>query len=422
MVLTKCVFVPLIECVQSFLPMVAPELLSKINERRVLEFIQANGPCSRAAMARACEMSPPTASKAVASLIRTGFLEERGVSAGFGRPGKLLQLDARSANVLGVVVDAGTCWVGSARLDGEVSKESERSFSTPETYPELLLAIEKQVSDIVDGDVTRLRSRFRGVGVSVPGLLNSRLDRTVISPNLHLLDGQSLASELSCRLGVRCVALQESHALCVGERMYGAARGMDDFAMLDVSTGLGLGIFSGGRLLTGNSGMAGELGHITVERKGILCGCGNRGCLETVATDSAFAREISQLLGQSVGINDAIDVLQSGRADADAVVERTVDYLAIAIAAVINVFNPSTLFLHGKLLGSDPGIFDRVLTEAKKRTLKPSFDDCRFLQSQGNKRLGAVAGIIRTLADELAPSMASFELAGMKMTSLIKGN
>ena len=252
------------------------------------------------------------------------------------------------------------------------------------------------------------------MGVSVPGLLNTRLDQTVISPNLHLLDGQSLASDLSRRLGLRCVALQESHALCVGERMYGAARGMDDFAMLDVSTGLGLGIFSGGRLLTGNSGMAGELGHITVERLGFRCGCGNRGCLETVATDSAFAREISQLLGESVGINEAIEAMRSGRAATNDVVERTVDYLAIAVAAVINVFNPSTLFLHGRLLGSDPAIFDRVLKEVKKRTLKPSFADCRILQSQGNKRLGAVAGIIGTLADDLAPSMASFGSGGLK--------
>jgi N-acetylglucosamine repressor len=196
--------------------------------------------------------------------------------------------------------------------------------------------------------------------------------------------------------------------------MYGAARGMDDFAMLDVSTGLGLGIFSGGRLLSGNSGMAGELGHITVERAGFRCGCGNRGCLETVATDSAFAREISQLLGESVGINEAIEAMRSGRAAANDVVERTVDYLAIAVAAVINVFNPSTLFLHGRLLGSDPAIFDRVLKEVKKRTLKPSFADCRILQSQGNKRLGAVAGIIGTLADDLAPSMASFGSGGLR--------
>ena len=144
--------------------MVAPELLSKINERRVLEFVQAYGPSSRADMARACGMSAPTVSKAVASLIRHGFLEESGLSEGFGRPGKLLQFDARSANVLGVVVDAGTCWVGSARLDGEVSEESVRSFSTPETYPELLSAIERHVVDIGGGDVTSLGSRFRGVG------------------------------------------------------------------------------------------------------------------------------------------------------------------------------------------------------------------------------------------------------------------
>ncbi len=397
--------------------MVAPELLSKINERRVLEFIQAHGPSSRAGMARACEMSAPTASKAVASLIRTGFLEERGLSEGFGRPGKLLQLAARTTNVLGIVLDAGTCWVGSASLDGKLSEKNERWFATPETYPELLAAIEQHLEDI-DGDVTTLSSRFRGIGLSIPGLLNSRLDRTVISPNLHLLDGQSLASELSRRLGLQCAALQESHALCVAERMYGAARGLDDFAMLDVSTGLGLGVFSGGRLLTGNSGMAGELGHITVERTGMLCGCGNRGCLETVATDSAFAREISLLLGQSVCINGALDAIQNGRVNASAVIERTVDYLAIAVAAVINVFNPSTLFLHGKLLGSDPAIFDRVLAEAKKRTLQPSFADCSIRQSQGDKRQGAVAGIIQHLTDELAPAMASLEMAGAKISSV----
>ena len=406
----------------SFFNMVAPELLSKINERRVLEFVQAHGPASRADMARACGMSAPTVSKAVASLIRHGFLEEGGVSEGFGRPGKLLQLDSRSANVLGIVVDADTCWAGSARLDGELLKEGERSFSTPETYPELLSAIQRHVADIAGkDDAISLSSRFRGVGLSVPGLLNSRLNRTVISPNLHLLDGHSLASDLSRRLGLPCVALQESHALCVGERMYGAAQGMDDFAMLDVSTGLGLGIFSGGRLLTGHSGMAGEIGHITVERAGVLCGCGNRGCLETVATDSAFAREISKRLGQSLGINEAIDAMRSGLADAGAVIESTVDYLAIAVAAVINVFNPSTLFLHGKLLASDSAIFDRILKEAEKRTLSPSFAGCQIFQSQGNKPLGAIAGIIRTLADELAPSMASFDPGWMKMTAVPKG-
>ena len=119
---------------------VASELLSKINERRVLEFVQRNGPASRAVMARGSGMSAPTVSKAVVSLIRNGFLEETEASeAGFGRPGKLLQLSEHKANVLGVVIDAETCWIGSARLDGAVAEEQSISFPTPKSYDDLLV-------------------------------------------------------------------------------------------------------------------------------------------------------------------------------------------------------------------------------------------------------------------------------------------
>jgi predicted NBD/HSP70 family sugar kinase len=387
---------------------VASELLSKINERRVLEFVQRNGPASRAVMARGSGMSAPTVSKAVGSLIRYGLLEETEASeAGFGRPGKLLQLSEHKANVLGLVIDADTCWIGSARLDGTVSKEQSISFRTPKSYDGLLQEVSNGVGEITGLAKDDLSGRFRGVGLSVPGLFNSRTGETVMSPNLHLLDGQRLAADLSHQIGLKCIALQESHALCVGERMYGAARGMNDFAMLDVSTGLGLGIVSGGRLLTGNSGMAGELGHITVVPDGQRCGCGNRGCLETVATDTAFARLISKQLGRKVGVQESLDALAVD--GAEAVIQQTVDYLAIAVAAVINIFNPATLFLHGQFMNSAPAIFKRVLRQAEKRTLSPSFNDCRILQSQGNKRLGAVAGIIDHLANQMAPAFAMID-------------
>jgi predicted NBD/HSP70 family sugar kinase len=387
---------------------VSSELLSKINERRVLEFVQRNGPASRAAMARGGGMSAPTVSKAVGSLIRNEFLEETEASeVGFGRPGKLLQLSEHKANVLGVVIDADTCWIGIARLDGTVPEHQTISFRTPKSYDGLLQAVINGVGEITGHEKDGLSGRFRGVGLSIPGLFNSRIGETRMSPNLHLLDGQRLAADLSDQIGLKCIALQESHALCVGERMYGAARGMNDFAMLDVSTGLGLGIVSGGQLLTGNSGMAGELGHITVVPDGQRCGCGNRGCLETVATDTAFARMISKQLGRKVGVQESLDALAVD--GAEQVIEQTVDYLAIAVAAVINIFNPATLFLHGQLMSSDPKIFKRVVSRAKKRTLAPSFKDCRILQSQGNKRLGAVASIIDHLANELAPAFAMID-------------
>jgi len=160
--------------------------------------------------------------------------------------------------------------------------------------------------------------------------------------------------------------------------------------------------------------MAGELGHITVVPEGQRCGCGNRGCLETVATDTAFARLISKQLGRRVGVEKALAALAGD--GAEEVIEQTVDYLAIAVAAVINIFNPATLFLHGQLMNSDPAIFKRVLKQAKKRTLSPSFKDCRILQSQGNKHLGAVAGIIDHLANELAPAFTKIDNGNVELS------
>ena len=410
--------------------MVNPELLSKINERRVLEFFQRSGPSSRAGIARGCALSAPTAAKAVAALIRQGMLEECGIAnSAFGRPGRLLQLAAQTANVLGVVVDAGACWVGSAKIDGEIFKDNECIFPTPKTYAELLDLIEAHVAFLSNTakssygadqlwnapsqkrvyrgpQVSKISARYKGVGITVPGLLHSRQGKTLMSPNLGFLNGRQVAADLSKRLGLPCVALQESHALCIGERMYGAARGLDNFAMLDVSTGLGLGVVSAGRPVTGNNGLAGELGHITVDARGRLCGCGNRGCLETVATDSAFARRVSETTGRQVEVAEALKLLQRGQLLGSDALERTIEYLAIAIAAVINVFNPATLFVHGKLLGADSMIFGRVLDEAKKRSLGVSFEDCRILLAEGNKRVGAIAGVIQSLAEAWAPSWA----------------
>lgn len=383
---------------------VAPVLLRKINERRVLELIRRHGPSSRAAVVRASGMTAPTVSKAVASMLRHGFLEERPPDeAAVGRPGKLLYLGTpRSANALGVVIDSRVGWVVAAGFDGRLLPEHMRSFAMPNSYSELLAAIESQAQDLM----RHLDSAPRGVGLCVPGLLNTQSHEVVFSPNLHMLDGQRPAIDLSKRLGIQCVMLQESHALCLGERMYGEAQGLDNFAMLDVSTGLGLGVMSGGRFLTGHSGMAGELGHITVDPRGLRCGCGNQGCLETVATDSALARLVSEKVGRVVNIEEAISLIRAGSVDATAEIDQTCESLAIAVAAVINIFNPSTLFVHGRLFDTADNVFAEMVERARRRALKPSFADCSVRQARGSKRQGSIAGIIQHLTDSWAPAIS----------------
>jgi N-acetylglucosamine repressor len=193
------------------------------------------------------------------------------------------------------------------------------------------------------------------------------------------------------RLEIDVVVLQECHALCWAEQTFGAARGVDDFAMLDISEGLGLGVMHNGRIVQGHSGLAGELGHMTVELEGRPCGCGNRGCLETVATDTALVTFVGERLGGRVELDEIIAGMQSGTLDCAGELDRVLDYLAVGTAAVVNIFNPQKLFIYGRLLDARADLFGQLLERAERRALAPNWRDCQVVRARGNKRLGTVA-------------------------------
>ena len=380
-------------------------LLRRMNERRLLDAILQHGPLSRTALCRTAGMAAPTITKAADSLLRRGLLEEsdgpKHREHRIGRPVRLLQLAARSASVIGIVIDAGCCTVVPAGLDGRHTEHDAIRFATPDRYADLLDELEKICRGIAAG----LRGRLHGIGISVPGLVDSRLAQVVFSPNLHLLDRQNPARDLEDRLGVTCRLFQESHSLCLGESMFGAARGLADFAMLDVSTGLGLGVMSGGRLLTGSSGLAGELGHMRIDPRGVRCGCGNRGCLETLATDSALTRLVSEKLGRPLTSDEVMAGIRDGSISADEELKRTIEHLAVAASAVINIFNPSTLFVHGAMLSANDDVYPRFLDHVTRAALTPSLTTCCIVRARGSKRTGALAGIIEHVTSTILPRM-----------------
>jgi predicted NBD/HSP70 family sugar kinase len=378
---------------------IQPVLLSRINERQILRMLLEYGALSRAEIARAAGLGPPTVSRAVEALLQSGFVEEDAPQGVFGRPAKRLRLAVKSSQVVGLVLDADLCRVVCAGLDGKVHALRTHTFPTPSTYEELLREAETALRALMDvPNVTTL-----GVGISMPGLVDSRLKQGLLSPNLPITDGRTPGRDLELLLGVTCVLVQEEHGLCLAERYFGNARGLENFAMLDVSTGVGLGVMSGGRLLAGKRGLAGEIGHITVDLRGRRCGCGNRGCLETVACDTALAAIVSQRLGRKVGFDEVVALTRAGELTLGEELDTLCDYLAVALAAVINLFNPASLFVYGRLFALDPTLFPRLLAQTKLRALEPSFADCRIVEARGSKRQGAIAAVIDHLIDALVP-------------------
>lgn len=379
---------------------VDPVLLGRLNVRRVLEVIQSAGPASRAEVTRRSGLTAPTVSKAVESLLRSGLLEEGDAPrSAVGRPARVLRLASTSLRVVGVVLDAPACAVLHSGLDGRYEEKDVERFPTPGSYKALIDALVKRIAPLVKGQAAL------GVGISMPGLIDRESGEGVLSPNVHVTDGHQPARDLAARLGVDCVLRQEAHALCLGEWLFGAARGLDDFAMLDVSTGLGLGVMSGGRILVGATGFAGELGHMVIDPQGRLCGCGNRGCLETFASDSALAHLASQRLKRELDVEEVLAKLGEGDARLEEPLRQTCEYLAMAAGAVVNVFNPGTLFVYGRMLEAREGLFNYLLELIRRRSLGPALAACKVVQARGNKHLGALAAIVSHRLDALAPRL-----------------
>jgi N-acetylglucosamine repressor len=142
-----------------------------------------------------------------------------------------------------------------------------------------------------------------------------------------------------------------------------------------------------------------------VSNGGRRCGCGNTGCLETVASDSALAWHASRKLGRTVTVDEVISLARNGQVDLASELDEIAGYLAIGVAGVINLFNPAVVFIHSPLFDIESSLLPRVIERAGKRTLPPSFTECRIQRAEGKKHQGAISSAIRQLADAIAPEV-----------------
>jgi len=380
-----------------------PALLRQLNDQAVVELLLDRGQVSRAELTRHMGMSPTTASKTVARLLRAGLLEELGVQSADrpGRPGRVYRLGNGNTQVLAAAIGVESSCVLAAGLDGHIHQDSACHFPTPKNYPELLNAVVDRARHLM-----HLRNiPTLGMGISVPGGIDHRLQRVILSPNLHITDGQSPSTDISDALKIDTVLVHEIRGACLAERMYGVARGLENFVMVWAYAGLGAAVVINGRLLHGQDHMAGELGHITVDRRGLPCGCGKIGCLETVATDAAFARAVSARIGHPLTIDEIIPRVRNGEIDVKHELDETLEYLAIGIGTAVNLFNPQAVLVCASLLNVRPDVLSVLSEKVSQHALTPLVKNCVVLKARGDTREGAVASVIHHLTSALAPDM-----------------
>jgi glucokinase len=225
------------------------------------------------------------------------------------------------------------------------------------------------VDDMVSS-ITRLRddcgtSDLKGVGIGVPGFILIEKGVILGSNNLPEFDGFPVRDVIEQKLGTPVILENDANAAALGEKWIGAGRDVDDLVLLTLGTGVGGGIISGGKVLHGFLGMAGEFGHITVVPNGNPCGCGNQGCLEKHASATAITGMARMVhLGVNPTSEEVFNLAVSGDEKARRIFEVVGSALGIALATLINIFNfPLFLLSGGPLPAWDlfaPSMFDEV--------------------------------------------------------------
>ncbi|NHC44503.1 ROK family transcriptional regulator [Motilibacter aurantiacus] len=373
--------------------------------RALLLSVLREGPASRAALARATRLSSTTVSSLVAELAGAGVVEVGDGAAGTGagrtgRPGRLVRLAPDRGVVMGLDLSYDGVRGAVGDLDHRVLAEAERLFPRlPEADEEDLGPLGGLVAEVVAEAVAAAGvpvERLARVVVGVPGVVDP-LTASAVSTRAPWWSGVTVSKVIGEALGRELPVSVENDAdlLTVGEAQHGAARGMGDVLGLDASSGVGLGLLLDGRLHRGFRGGAGEIGHVQVVEGGGFCVCGNRGCLETVASLDHVLGELRPVHGERAGTREDLErLVSSGDRAAVRAVSDAGALIGKVVADACTLLAPQAVVVSGSLAAGGPVLCEAVRTAVARHTTPRSGHPVQVLQNSLGDRavvLGALA-------------------------------
>ena len=280
------------------------------------------------------------------------------------------------SNFIGIDLSGPRIHAARVSADGKIIGAKEAEIR----HDYLIEQVAELGRELASGDVG-------AIGIAIPGLVNRLTDRVVSSRNLPSTVREDLHSELMRATGLRVEIENDANAAAYGEYKVGAGRGSRDIFYMMIGNGIGGAIILDGKLWTGSSGFAGEVGHITIDTEGIECVCGNTGCLETLASAPSIVRRARERLHRDstsslsrLGLKGdftADDIAHEAKEGDDfalMMIERTGKYIGTGVASVINLLNIERIILGGGVMDAGPLILNPIIQEARRRAFQPCFE------------------------------------------------
>ncbi len=378
------------------------------NDSLVLSTIYEADEISRAGVARRTALSRTSVSEAVAELLERDLVEEIGRGRpSMGKPPILLRVKSDSRNLIGVDLSGPEFRGAVVNLRGDV----RRALDLPREGRSGAAALELTYV-LLDRLVSEANAPLLGLGIGTPGLIDfERGSQVHWAVNLDWLD-VPLRDLLEMRYGLPVHVLNDSQAAAMGEYFFGASHETGNLVVIKCEEGLGAGIVLEGRLLHGDNFGAGEIGHLVFAEGGLLCRCGNTGCLETVASASAIVRAVhaatapdSRSIFHEAPAPQDMEVVREAFEAGDVAVRRVVleagRALGLASATLVSTLNVRDIVIAGRVTQLGEPLLNVVRHEVLSRSLAALANATRVEFSAIGSDLTALGAAAVLLHEEL---------------------
>jgi len=288
-------------------------------------------------------------------------------------------------NFAGIEVALATMRAVLLSSSGEVLARHESQYE-----PENLI---NAIADLTHS--LREFGEIQSVGLAIPGLVNRETDRVLISTGLPFTAQEHIHSQLMEATGLRFELENDANAAAYGEYKAGAGRDARDIFYIGIGEAIGGALILDGKLWTGASGCAGEVGHITIDTDGAECVCGNTGCLETTASGPNIVRRARERLNRDSTSSLSTLAMQNDFTAADLalaatngddfavmMLERTARSIGIAVASIINLLSIEKIIVGGTIMEAGDLILKPIIEEAGKRSFQQCFEATRIVSAE----------------------------------------
>lgn len=391
---------------------------SQRDKRLIEAVVRRFAPISRVGIHKVTNLRRTTISQITRELLEEGRLLEVGRSNNpLGRKQILLQLNASFGCIIGIEFDEDVVVCGVMDL----APTLQHLISEPTDLDHGLDGLVRQLQSCVMRAIQEFNvdpASLVGIGIADPGLVDSRQGITVTSSTIDFWKQAPLKRLFEDKFGIPTVVESKTRAKTIAERILGSGKMQDNMIYVDYGTGIGAGVVVDGSLLYGHNCGVGELGHIHISNNGPACQCGSIGCLEAMAGTAAVEARIRQALGEGAGSQvvarvggdlskitawDVFSAAKAGDKMCVNIVTELGDNLGIAIANMVNLFNPSIVVFDKRLELAGEALLEQIGRIVRAQSLASSTENLTL-------KLGALGEEVGILGIGLAVLEKHFEV------------